>query len=69
MVSLNNKDSFSGLNYYTEMQLGTILPNTTTKYTGANAPLNVNYESGKISGSLHPAATQLMSLSTQKYAT
>lgn len=49
MVSLDNKDSFSGLNYYAEMQLGTRKTNTTSAtypYQGANEPMNVTYESG-----------------------
>jgi hypothetical protein len=49
MVSLDNKDSFSGLNYYAEMQLGTRKANTTGAkypYQGANEPMNVTYEAG-----------------------
>jgi len=69
MVSLDNKDSFSGLNYYAEMQLGTRNKTSKTQFHSANQPMNVTYESGKVSGALDAAATQLMSLSTQKYAT
>lgn len=31
--------------------------------------MNVTYQSGKVNGTLHAAATQLMSLSTSAYAT
>jgi hypothetical protein len=68
MVSLDSKAAYSGANYYAEMQLGTSKP-AGKRYSGANSPMNFTYERLKESGSLDAAATQLMSLSTQKYRT
>lgn len=75
MVSLNKKDAFGALNYYAEMQLGTL--NATVAhdvYTNANKPFGkVDYQVNRTStgadSSYDPVATQLMTLSTQRFST
>ena len=71
MVTLDNKESFSGLNYYASMQMGTKLKKDVNLYVAPNSGMNVTYGPTHAHSQLsfNAASTQLMSLSTQKYAT
>ena len=73
MVGLNNKEAFGDLNYFVEMQFGTYNKTAHKKVQNINVnkPLGMklNYESGAIKGSYEPAATQLMTISTQDFGT